>query len=220
MAISTYAELQAAVRDWLNREDPSVVSRTIDFITFAENRIFRQLRSRFNETQVTYSAQTFDNTQKIALPADFKEVKLITYDDRALQRRSEQWVLSQDPLAASGIPLYFYRVGAELFFWRIAAENSDVTMIYYQKQTLTDQATPLVFTQFPELYLFGALLEAKPYLKATDSNDIALWQTKYDQTFNDIMDDSWEAEYAGSTVAVSGGVELDRNYNRTGVRNY
>lgn len=215
MSFANYQDLQDSIKSWLAREDSATIARIPDFITFGENRIFRQLRSRANEVTQIFDSQSGDNTQGITLPDDFKEVKLITYDGKMLERKSDQWFLTRDPLAAGGIPLYFVRLGNELRFWRGSDENSDVVMIYYNQQVhIDDENVPPLYLEIPELYLFGALLEAKPWLKSIKPEDVILWQGKYDQTFDSLMGESWEAEYAGSSVAVSGAYS-DGGYRRS-----
>jgi hypothetical protein len=56
------------------------------------------------------------------------------------------------------------------------------------------------------LYLYGALLEAEPFLKFPEN--IPMWQTKYDELFAELMDHAWEAEYAGGTVSVTSAYKL------------
>ena len=51
MAIGTYAELQTAVANWLDRGD--LTDRIQEFIDFAEARINRNLRLRLMETAAT-----------------------------------------------------------------------------------------------------------------------------------------------------------------------
>ena len=65
MAISTYAELQSAVGDFLNRQDLTTVIPT--FIALAEADLNRSIRHR---SMLTRSTATIDS-QFTALPTDF-----------------------------------------------------------------------------------------------------------------------------------------------------
>ena len=51
MAITTYAELQTALDNWLARTD--LQSRTPEFITLAEARMNRELETRSQEKRAT-----------------------------------------------------------------------------------------------------------------------------------------------------------------------
>ena len=74
MSITTYAELQSAVGDWLNRDDLSPV--VTSFISLAEARINRDLRHRQQETR---SALTV-GARYVDLPADWLETIRIQID--------------------------------------------------------------------------------------------------------------------------------------------
>ena len=204
MPFTNYQDLQDAVASWLNREDASTLARIPDFIVFGENRIFRELRSRENEVTLTYLASAGDNTEGVILPADYKETKIVSYDERKLDRKSDQWLKSRDPTAAAGQPLYFARIGNQLKWWRKSDANSDVELIYYNQQAHISASTiPALYFTAPELYLFGALLEAKPWLRATKEDDILRWQGKYDEVIGELQLETDVDEYSGSTVDVS-----------------
>jgi hypothetical protein len=202
VALTTYQELLDAAKSWLNREDSKTIDRIPDFVTFGENRIFRKLRTRANEEKTTYLATAGDNTVFVTLPDDFKEVKFVLYDGKALTRKSDQYLLSKDPSAKLGPPIYYARLINELHWWRSAEENADVVLYYYNQQAhISASEIPDLYLEAPELYLWAALLEAAPFLKHKDK--ISIWQGKFDGVFNELMDESWQAEFAGSTVEVS-----------------
>ena len=64
MAIGTYAELQTAVANWLDRDD--LTARIPEFITLAEARFNRLLRLRSMESK--YNANTVAGQRNLALP--------------------------------------------------------------------------------------------------------------------------------------------------------
>ena len=72
MALTTYATLQTAIGDWLNRAD--LTSVIPDLITLAEAQFQRQIRHR---KQITRSTATLDQRYN-ATPADWiQSVSLI-----------------------------------------------------------------------------------------------------------------------------------------------
>lgn len=198
--ITDYGSLQTAVADYLNRED--LVSNIPQFIQFAENRIYRELRTPGNEKFVTYRATEYDNSASIQLPIDYLEAKLVIWDDRALERKSDQYFTRRDPNRASATPLRFSRIGGFLFFDPPGDTNADVDLYYYFVNNLSDDTpTTNMLTVAPELFLYGALLEAIPFLK--NDERIPVWQGLYEKAFADVMAQAWDAEYAGSTVTVN-----------------
>ena len=69
MAITTYAELQAAAANWLVRGD--LTARIPEFITLAEARLNRVLRARLAEVEA--SLTTTPGARTLALPSGFSE---------------------------------------------------------------------------------------------------------------------------------------------------
>jgi hypothetical protein len=203
MAFGTYQDLIDGVTSWINREDPETLARVPDFIVFGENRIFRQLRARFNEATTTYLATSADNSAGITLPTGFKEVKLITYDGRKMTRKSEQFVYEREPSnTAQQEPRYFYREGDTLKFFPPPDANADVALTYYEHQgNISGTLVPALYVEAPELYLWAALLESAPFLKFDER--VPVWEAKFNEVLGELMDDSWQAEFAGSTVSVS-----------------
>ena len=51
MSITNYSELQTAVAAWINRTD--LTALLPDFITLAESKLNRRLRTRYQETALT-----------------------------------------------------------------------------------------------------------------------------------------------------------------------
>lgn len=202
MALDNYADLKSAVESWIDREgDTEVIDRIPDFIVFGEKKTFRHLRSRLNEEYKEYAS---GNNEGITLPQDFKEVKYLLWNGRVLERKSDQWYLQNDPVnSASGDPVYFARTRVDLIeFWPPPDDDAQVELFYYNAQAaISDSFIPPLYTEAPELYLFGALREALPFLK--DKSSGPLWDAKYDDVMTDLQDEADEAEYAGGTVQVS-----------------
>jgi hypothetical protein len=71
MAISTYSDLKTTVANYLARSD--LTSQIPDFITFAENRLRRDLRIR-QMSKLVYATMTA-NTATVSLPNDFLEIR-------------------------------------------------------------------------------------------------------------------------------------------------
>jgi hypothetical protein len=71
MSISTYAELQTAVANFLARSD--LTAQIPDFIALAEGRMSRELETRSQEKRATATLTTGD--EFIALPTDMREIR-------------------------------------------------------------------------------------------------------------------------------------------------
>ena len=202
MALSNYGELKTAIANWLDRSD--LESKIPDFIQLAEDAIFRELRCPGNEQSVVYSAGTFTNTDRIQIPNDFMEVKLLLYNNYPLGRISDtKLTLAKYTSDVAGDPKTFGRLKDYLYFYPTASVNADVTMWYWQTQEplVSDTDTTRTLTFAPGLYLYGALLQAQAYLIGDER--IPIWGQAYQGIMQSVNSSGEEAEYAGSTVTVS-----------------
>lgn len=163
MALATYAQLKTAVADWLERGD--LADRTGDFIALAESRLNRVLRLRMMETEEALTATAGART--VALPAGFRE-PIALWLNRAEGRAALRFV---DPAllpaaAAAGEPQAWSLNGATIAFDRPCDRTYGLTLRMVGRLALSDaQPTNAVLADYPDLYLFGALVEAAPYLR-------------------------------------------------------
>jgi hypothetical protein len=177
MSISTYAELQTAVTNWLKRAD--LGSIIPDLIMLGEKRIFREIRVRSMETSLNSTIAS----GVIAVPADYLDLKSAYIDGAPitlLQRATVTSIYQQYPLRTStNKPRLIAREGSNFIFGPYPDSTYTVKGIYYAEPTTISSSANALFTDNPDLYLFASLLEAEPYMK----NDarVTLWQAKYDQ---------------------------------------
>ena len=201
-AIATFGELVTTVERYLyDRKDLTELVPT--FVRLSEQRIYRLLRVPANEGIYQVEAQS---SERVTIPDDFLEAKLVTYDGKVLTRISEQnYIMRLDNNDAPGQTTHFCRIGKEFFLYREPDKTAKFSMLYWKDlsgQLINDNDTNDILRIAPNLYVYGALLEAMPYL-AQDSR-IDVWNTLFDQALAQINTQATEAEYAGSTVSVSG----------------
>jgi len=214
MAISNYSELKAAIADWLNRTD--LETRIPDFILLAESAIFRTLRSTNNEKLQRFTDDmdiVDDITKGIPVPEDYLSPKLITYNDRPLQRVSETRYLELLRASnASKDPAVYTRINDQLLFYPTADQAADVELWYYFRHpALGSSSTPDTDTNAtlqasPDLYLFGALLQAQAYLIGDER--LSIWGTQYQVAMDAQNNLSLDEDYMGSTVEVRSAYEM------------
>lgn len=218
MAIKNYSELKAAIADWLNRSDLEV--RIPDFIVLAEAAIYRKLRSTNNERLSSFLEDTdgvVDITRGIPIPDDYLALKLITYNDDPLTRISEaEYKRKLKKSNASMQPQYYTRIDDELLFYPTSDAPGQVDLWYYFRPpaldvlqppaTGTDTNTNDVLLNAPDLYLFGALLQAQAYLIGDER--LSIWGTQYQVALDQETELSDDEDYLGSTVSVSNVYEM------------
>lgn len=163
MALATYAQLKTAVADWLERGD--LAERAADFIALAESRLNRVLRLRMMETEEALIATV--GVRTLALPAGFREpvaLWLQTPEGRTPLRFVDPALL---PAAtAVGAPQAWSLNAGAIAFDRPCDRAYGLTLRMLGRLTLSDaQPTNAVLADYPDLYLFGALVEAAPYLR-------------------------------------------------------
>ena len=180
MALTTYTELKSSLADWLNRTD--LTSALADFISLAEAQMERQLRTR--QMIVRATASFAAAAEYGTVPDDFLETKSIKLDTNPVTSLSFQTIEGMDQLSnttylSSGKPLYFTVVGNQFRLLPIPDGAYTADLVYYAKLTKLSStvATNWLLTQAPDVYLYGALLQAAPYLQ--DDARISVWSSLY-----------------------------------------
>lgn len=181
MPFSNYTELKAAVTGWLHRDN--LVAQIPDFIALAETSINRiaQVRSMENEVPLSLAA----GARTIALPVGF-ETPLAVWLGTSHHSPLSPATPEELPVTkAAGCPTYWTVDGSNLAFDCPSDVDRTVTLRYRGGFRLSDAApTNALLTKYPDIYLYGTLLQALPYIGKNDS--IPLWQAMYRQTVKEI----------------------------------
>jgi hypothetical protein len=182
MAISTYNELLAAVENHLDRSD--LDDRIPEFISIAEARIARKLRIREMETEADVASVSGARTA--ALPTGFREVRRLYLNASPVQFL--EYISPQDywrrfVSAQSGRPSCFTVEGTNFLFGPIPDAVYTAKCLYYKALDAVSSSAHAVFTANPDLYVYGALTAAEPYIK--NDKRFALWKS----LFNEILEE-------------------------------
>lgn len=204
MALTTYTELKASLADWLNRSD--LTAAIPDFISLAEAQIERQLRTRQMIVRATASfaaAAEYGTT-----PDDFLETKSIKLQTNPVTPLTFQTIDAMDQLSnttylSSGKPLYFSIVGGQIRLLPIPDAAYTAELVYYAKlsKLSSSVATNFLLTQAPDVYLYGSLLQAAPYLQFDER--IPVWSSLYQAGLEQL-------QIADDRGATSGGALMAR----------
>lgn len=182
--ITDYATLQATIADYLNRDDITLQIQT--FIQLTEAQIRRRVR-RKTVRNATFAIAS--GVALTALPADCSEVRSIIPVtgspslDKALSIGTEAMVadLNASRAGAAGRPQLFAVIdGVKALFGPTPDADYTAVLTYYQSLTsLSDASTTnTVLAEAPDIYLFGALTQAAPFLEHDER--IAVWQGLFD----------------------------------------
>lgn len=199
MAITTYATLEAAVSSWLDIDSSNISNQIADIVMLAEQRILREARTKDNEATL---ALTIGATGQAALPADYVALKfcyITTSPSYALERRSAEWIYSEYPArTSSGMPRFIAREGSNFIFGPYPDSGYSIAGVYYKSLGPLSSAVYDLFTNNPDLYLFGCLAEAELIIGRDPR--VAIWESKYQRILSDVNGFSKAEDNSGSTL--------------------
>lgn len=161
MAIANYNDLKEHVALWLERDDLNNVIP--EFITMCEQRCNNILRHPSMEETATLTL----SSNSAALPADYLEA-IAVYSDvntkTPLDYVTPDWANTNFPSGASNCAPYYTLYDGNLINY--LSGTTDVELIYYEKipALTSSNTTNWLLTRSPNAYLYGACLEAAPYL--------------------------------------------------------
>jgi len=201
MSLSTYSDLQTSIANYLARSD--LTSQIPDFITFAENRLRRELRIRQMLKSVTTSSVSGDAT--VEVPSDFLEIRdfvVMTNPITPLSYSSPS-SLSNDPRTSQvGVPKVYTILASEFQLTPAPDAVYTLKLLYYSAPAyLSSSNTSNVFlTTAPDALLYASLIEAEPYLM----NDarINTWGTMYDRAISSLTKSDESTQYSGVPLSI------------------
>ena len=187
MAIGTFAELKTAAANWLDRSD--LTDRIPEFIALAEARFNRILRIRDMET-VSTAISTVAGTREYSLPTGFvqmKEFHLTTEPITPLSYITPEMMSRMWAGSTTAKPQVFTIIADNVRLGPSPDAVYTTSMLYYKTFTAlsTDNTTSDMLTKNPDVYLYGTLLEAEPFIM--NDERVALWATAFKQAIDDIQ---------------------------------
>ena len=201
MSFETYTELQTTIAGYLARSD--LTTQIPDFIRLAELRLRRDLRIRQMLKSVTTS--TVANDETVELPSDFLEVRdfvvvgnpvrpLNYYSPSAFNRNTRTWEI--------GKPVDYTVLANDFQLAPIPDTVYTLKMFYFAAPVfLSDSNTSNAFlANTPDALLYGALLEAAPYLM--DDARINTWGTMFDRAMASITRSDEQGQYSGVPLVI------------------
>jgi hypothetical protein len=202
MAITTYAQLKTATANWLDRTD--LTDRIPEFIELAEanfNRVIRQ------PDMITKNDSYSIAGQYTTLPTDTLEIIRIVVDaDPVITLEyltPEELSERRATLSGTGKPYFFTIIGGssnQLEVLRSPDQTYTSSIVYYTRiaALVNDSDTNWLLTDHPDIYLFGTLVEAEPYLK--NDERVALWSTRLNTALSALRLQGERELYSGASL--------------------
>lgn len=203
MALDSYSALQASVADWLNRGD--LTSQIPDFISLVEGELGRILKGRPMTTSVSV---VYDTTGLLAAPSDMVRPKSMTLETDLygwpIEIKPYEYLIQKQAQLVMGPPRYAALVGDTFHIAPTPDSDTAYTGLLIYDAALeplsATVATNWVLASSPDVYLFGSLSQAAPYLR--DDERIAVWEGKYRNALEQIRELAQQAEYGQNTPIV------------------
>lgn len=172
--LTSYDDLVAAITGWLHRSDlrPQVPT----FIALAEARINRiaQIRAMEIETPLVIQA----GTRTAPLPVGYSSPLAAWLEGECRRQLTALVPETMYVRSGAGEPAYWCIDGANLAVDCPADVDRTVTLRYRGVFRLgVDTPTNVILVNYPDLYLYGSLLESGPFIRDVDSMN--LWREMY-----------------------------------------
>jgi hypothetical protein len=194
--ITNYSTLQSAIADYLNRAD--LTSQIQTFIQFVEADLNTRLRCR----EMIVRATTTNDDEFVKLPLDFLEalnlqivggaspLRYVTLDEADMINTSQ---------ALTQVTVYSLMNGA-IELVPPPSTDVEIEMVYYGKiPALTDSnTTNWLLTKAPDVYLYGALVHAAPFLM--DDQRIPVFGNIYLKRVEELNQESQKSLHSGSPL--------------------
>ena len=205
MALGTFTELKDALADWLDRSD--LTDRIPDFITLAEARLNRDVRIR--PMEVRSSMETTAGQRYFNLPGGYLQMRNMQINSNPITPLEYITPEMLDRLYGSdttGKPKAYTLIGDEIQLAPIPDSDYTVEMAFYEKFTPLGDGTSgtvtsnWLTTNAPDVLLYGALLEAEPFIK--NDERIALWLNAFNSAIRKVQDADAKDRHSGSAMRI------------------
>lgn len=197
MSLDTYANLQASIADFLDRDDLSAVIP--DFIRLAEGQFQRDIEHWRMEKRDTLAV----SGQYTDLPSDWVKPIRLQFDGakRALVpiTQAEMQDKRYSNGDASGEGVYYCVTAGQIEIFPTPTGTS-LNVYYVGKIPVLSDAntTNWLLDEAPGVYLYGALSQSAPYLK--DDERLIIWSTLYTNAVNALNMASQDAKWGGQGI--------------------
>jgi hypothetical protein len=165
--ISSYSDYQVQVMRLMDGDDVSAseipLATMEQVINLAERRIYREVRSRFNEKAFTGVVVTGNLA---TLPSDFESISTVHFGGRSLRPVTEEWLRDYLECEPTGECSFFASAGNSLQFGPAVADATAVQGRYFYRLddlTRANFSANTFIAREPDLFIAAALVEAIPF---------------------------------------------------------
>lgn len=163
-------------------------------VRMGEDRIYREVRTRFNEKAFAAVAVT---SNLAPIPTDYKAPSIVHFGRKPLDPVAEAWLQDYNLWSQGGEALYFAEAGASLLFGPAVTDGTLVQGRYFCRLPALAEAgtiTNALFLDANDLFLYASLSESAPFFD--QEARIPLWEGKYRSIRDAINKESQMAAYS------------------------
>ena len=199
MAFSTYAEFQTLVANYAARTD--LTSQIPDFISFAENRLSRDLR-----TSAMLSTSSLTITGGSAtIPSDLLELRDIYVDTNPvtyLEYQTPDQFYKNNAFNLSG-PTFYYSIIDGAFKFAPTPTSQTANILYYAKPAVLSNTNTsnIYLVNYPDALLYATMAELETYLM--NDTRVQHWAALYDRAINNIETSDLGSKYPNTALNVT-----------------
>lgn len=194
--ITNYSTLKSTIADYLNRAD--LTSQIETFIQLAEADMNSRLRCR----EQIVRARTTSNAEFVDVPSNWLEaINLhIVGGQQPLRYITLDEADTVNSLQVYTAPHFYSLMNGAIEIIPAPSVDIEIEMIYYSKiPALSDAATTnWLLTKSPDVYLYGALTHAAPFLM--DDQRMPVFMQVYAARLQALQDESQKALHSGSPL--------------------
>jgi hypothetical protein len=206
MAITTFATLKSAMRDWLTESSTTILpdGTLDDLIAFCEDDLNTDRDFRLLEMQQAKLTDLNAGDPNVTLPLDYLEMQYVT--ETTDPARGPLTYLSPEGLASQeanpGYLGHYTIIGGQLRLDSAPEAGKQLEMGYFGKipALSVSNTTNWLLSKSRKTYLFGALTYAEPFL----DNDprITVWKALFEASKNQLITANRAAISTGGTLQV------------------
>lgn len=197
MAFANYSDLRSSISTWLARDD--LTERIPDFIALAEagfNRRFR-VREMEQRARTTTTTEVFYDW-----PPDLLEVRYIKIvaDTPVLLTYLSPEQIEEIRTEQDQTPKFWSDIQSKLRVAPVPMAGLTIEIDYFKKLGLATDTNNWLLNRYPDIYLYGSLVQAEPYLM----NDarVVTWKSLLMEGVSQLDDQDWRVKAGASPRTV------------------
>lgn len=203
MALTNYTDLQTSVANFLHRSDLTTIIP--DLVQLAEAKLYKDIDAKLQDTILQLSTTT--GVETVTLPTDFinmRSVVLLSTPNVTLDYYAPDAYYTAKPWNSAGAPTIYTIINNTVYLQDIPDANYSLKVVYRaQVPSLVTNNTNWLMTKFPNVYLYGTLCEAAPYMM--NDERLPMWSAKYQEAIQTVNQQDWAN---AATLRVRGDVKL------------